>query len=220
MRTVFIALALALTALGQQFTWEGDVAGIAVLRIHGRKVDIELRDGPPAANVRFRFAAGLPESRQTVSLRVREGRGAVNIIEQPNIDNGYSAGVLIEDRQDGAGHYSIALSWDSRAGAPPGRVDRLKWSGTVDGEAVVECRGAQCTVKLSRGGASAGKYRFSRPLPAFEVLTMLEETGGPADIRILEQPSQANGYTVRVSIRSLRETAPCSFVLGWERVRW
>jgi hypothetical protein len=208
----------ALAAQAQQFTWEGEVSGIIVLHVHGKKVDIEYRDGPPVQRAQFHFVSPLPESRQNVRLEVRESRGAVFLTQQPGLNSEYSVDVTIEDRQDGAAFYSIALYWNSSAKPPPGRVDRVRWSGTMQGEVLVECRSAQCSSRAVRGQpVGRERFKFSHPLPEAEVTVMLDETNGPVDVRIVEQPSDRNGYTARLAVRSLLGAATCSFVLVWER---
>ena len=218
MRAVLLGAMLAVAAAGQQFTWEGDVSGVAVVHVRGKKVEVEVRDGAPVSGAKFRFATPLPETRQTLRLEVRQGRGAVRLIAQPGVENEYSASILIEDRQDGTGHYSIALSWDRAAATPSGKMDRLRWTGTVEGEAVVECSASKCVSKAERGGpVFRERFKFSRPLPDLEAHVLLDETGGQADIRILEQPSARNGYAVKVGVRALNGATPCTFALSWER---
>jgi hypothetical protein len=216
--TLLVTCLSAVTA--QQFTWEGTVDGIAVVRVHGAKVRVEAREGGPVGRMRYQFAAALPESRQSLRLSVREGRGSVQVTEQPGLENDYTAAVTIEDRQDGAAFYSFALDWAADSAPPPHRTDRIDWRATVDGEIVVECRAAHCTDKVERGRPpSKGRVRVSHPLPAADTAVMLDEHAGEAEIRILESPSAANGYTVRVRVRSLRGPANCSFVLSWPRPR-
>ena len=218
-RSLCLAAAFALAAQAQQFTWEGEVSGIVVLHIHGKKVDIEYRDGPPVERAQFHFTAPLPQSREDVRMEVRESRGAVYLTQQPGLNSDYSVDVTIEDRQDGSSFYSIALYWNSGAKPPPGRADHVRWSGTVQGEVLVECRSDQCSSRALRGQpAGRVRFKFTHPLPDADVTVMLDETNGPADIRIVEQPSQRNGYTAQLTVRSLLGTAACSFVLTWERI--
>ncbi|MCW5981813.1 MAG: hypothetical protein KIT09_27255 [Bryobacteraceae bacterium] len=45
-------------------------------------------------------------------LVVKEGRGRVQLVEQPSAQNGFSARVRIDDPQDGGAVYHIALEWE------------------------------------------------------------------------------------------------------------
>jgi hypothetical protein len=202
-----------------QFTWQGEVDGIVILHLRGKRVDIEYREGQPVERQTFHYRTPLTDVNQNLRLEVREGRGSVRITQQPKLDNNYTASVAIEDRQDGASLYSIALYWDEAA-TPSGRMDRLVWSGTVEGETIVSCRANHCESK-AEGGPTAGreKTKFTRPLPDGDVTVSLDETTGRAGIRLLEQPTAGNQYTARVQVTAMPGGGDCSFTLSWPRPR-
>jgi hypothetical protein len=228
-----LTLALGLIAVNlhaqskPQFTWEGEVDGIVVLHINGKKLDIECRQGLPVQRQAFKFNSTLPDSRQDVRLEVREGRGGVLITEQPRIENSYTASVTIEDRQDGASYYSIALHWEADRGSfsnepdrAVGRMDHVEWSGHVDGDVIVECRESRCESKVQRGQpVTREKSKFSRPMAAEEMRVFLDRDDGPADFRLLEEPSSNNAYTAKVRIQAMPGGGDCSFILSWPRPR-
>ncbi len=214
-----------------QLVWEGEVDGTSILHIRGNRVDIEDRQGLPVQRQRHRFFDRLPDSRLTVRLQVVEGRGYVRILEQPRLENNFTLAVAIEDRQGGAGFYSLAFFWEVWRGGyslPPrsgtisgfGRGERLTWSGRVDDEAIIECRHEACQSRAVRGQAvSRERYQFSNPLPEREVRVSLEQTDGRGEIRLLEQPRPENGYSVRILIRDPQGgSGDYSFSLLWERL--
>lgn len=218
MRALPTAIFLCAAAAAQnvpQFTWEGEVDGIAILHLRGNRVDLEYRQGEPVVRQAFRFRAPLPDLNQAVRVDVREGRGSVRVLAHPRLDNGYTASIAIEDRQDGASFYSIAVYWD-RASPPSGRMDRVVWSGTVDGDVVVSCRANRCETEGGRLTMRV-KSKFTRPLPEDAVPVTLDETSGSADIRLIEQPSPSNHYTARVQVRAMPGGGECSFTLSWPR---
>jgi hypothetical protein len=212
-----------------QMVWEGQVDGISVLRVHGNRIDIEDREGLPVQRQRFRFFERLPESRQIVRLEVIEGRGRVHILEQPRLENNYTLAVAVEDRQGGSSFYSLAFYWESGRGflrpSEPGpssssdRNESLIWSGRVDGEAIVSCRGDSCEAEATRGApVTRDRFRFSRPLPARDTLVSLDRSEGRGEIRLIQQPREENGYTARVLIRDPQGGgADYSFSLAWAR---
>jgi hypothetical protein len=137
----------ACLAQDPQMIWEGEVDGTSVLYIRGNRMDVMDKSGFPVQRQRFRFFDRLPDSRQSVDLEVKEGRGRVRIVEQPRLENNYTLAVEIDDRQGGSSFYSLALHWDTSRGgffsdrgsglgpirgAPVGG-DSLNWSGRVDG---------------------------------------------------------------------------------------
>lgn len=230
---LWAGVVFALGAIAQsdpQFIWEGKVDGVALIRVHGKKATIETKQGRPPEVRRSRLTGSLPDSAQTVRLEVRQSRGGIRITQQPRLENDYELIVTIEDLQDGAGDYSFGLRWSSDRGsysADPkpwdtrDPFDKLTWSGRVDGEVVVECRERTCVSRAQTGPtASKEKYKFTGPLPAVQVTVKLDETDGRGQIKVLEQPSKGNGYTVRVLVKDDQPgSGPYSFVLSWPRVK-
>lgn len=202
-----------------QLVWEGQVDGVVVLHVHGNQVTEEVREGLPVERRRFHFQAALPESRQQVRLEVVQGRGGVNILEQPRMDNQYTLSVIIEDRQPGSALYSLAFFWEADETGPAPRIRRetVAWSGRVDGEAVVSCHGKTCEADARSGKPVAGGlFHFSKPLPSREVTVSIEKIEGRGEIRLLEQPRESNGYRARVLIRNPQAgPGDYSFRLAW-----
>lgn len=218
----------ALAAQDQpQLIWEGQVDGISVLQVRGRRVKTEAKEGLPVARQRFHFYQRLPETRHEVRLEVAEGRGLVQILEQPGANNEYTLTVSVEDRQPGSSFYKLALYWGAEGGGPslpaqppPGRGESVAWSGRVEGEAIVRCRRDSCAAEPGAGGQVTGdRFRFSKPLPDREVTVSLGKTEGRGDIRLLEQPRESNGYAARVLIRDPQAGASdYKFSLAWARL--
>lgn len=46
-----------------------------------------------------------------ISIRLRAGRGTVDVIQQPRADNNYTGIIRIYDGQAGFGHYSFDATW-------------------------------------------------------------------------------------------------------------
>lgn len=209
-----------------QFVWEGRVDGVAVVHVRGSRVHVEVKKGGAVQGERRQLVDPLPDSRQNVTLEVVEGRGSVRIIQHPRLDNDFTASVMIEDLQDGAAFYSIRLRWNTERGSyfdarTGGRRDRLTWSGRVDGEIIVRCRGNSCESQTVTGeAADRQKFRFTRSLPAREVRVSLDGTDGRGDTRLVEQPSASNNYSAVVRIRDQQGgSSDHAFVLSWERPR-
>ena len=205
-----------------QFVWQGEVDGIVLLHLRDNKLNVQLQEGAPVQRQQFQFHDRLPETRQDARLDVLEARGSVHIVDQPRLENGYSLTVSIEDRQPGSSFYSIALYWDASNRLfehSSGRMDRIAWSGRVDQEAMISCRAKSCVAEAASGSPVADEHvKFSRPLPSRDVQVSLEQTQGRGDIRLVEQPSERNQHTARVSIRDPQAgTGEYSFLLVWGR---
>src|SRR4051794_1459628 len=101
------------TALAQpvQLTWEGQVSGPALLRVRGDRVDFDNRY---VNSPNFHFNAPLPAAPATVNVRVLEGNGRVEVIEQPRPNNDFTAVVSVNPRGR-RGFFRLEMSWDARA---------------------------------------------------------------------------------------------------------
>ena len=227
MRFLVSLLLLVGAALGQdrpQFVWQGEVDGVAILHLRGKRVDVQTQEGAPVSQQQFYFYQALPETRQDARLRVIQGRGYVHIIDQPRLDNQFTLAVSIEDRQAGSSFYSIALYWDTsdrqfERSRGEGRTEAIAWSGRVDEEALVSCQAKTCSSSAASGAPVAGEhFKFTRPLPGRPVEVTLAEREGRGEIRLVEQPSERNHYTVRVSIHDPQGgSSDYSFKLAWNR---
>src|SRR5579864_5497321 len=188
-----------------QFVWQGEVDGVVILHLRDNRLDVQLQEGSPVERQQFQFHDRLPGTRQDARLEIREGRGYAHIVDQPRLENHYSLAVAIEDRQPGSSFYSIALYWDASGGVfehSASRSEKMVWSGRVDQEAVISCRARTCVAETVNGAAIADEhFKFSRPLPNRDVTVSLEQPEGRGEIRLVEQPSERNQYTARVSIR-------------------
>lgn len=216
------AYALHAQEVRPDFVWQGQVDGIAILRLHGQKLDVQSQDGGPVSNQQYRFSHPLPNTRQDARLRVLEGRGFVHIVDQPRIDNQFTLTVSVEDRQPGRSFYSIALFWESNLFEPTPRGERIEtisWSGRVDEEAVVSCQAKICSSSSTRGAPVAAEhFKFSRPLPSQPIELTLIDQQGRGEIRLVDQPSERNHFTARVAIHDPESgSSDYSFKLQWSR---
>ncbi len=197
-----------------------------MLYLRGNRLDTQVQEGAPVSQPQFHFYHALPQTRENARLRVLEGRGYVHIVDQPRVDNGYTLAVSIEDRQAGSSFYSIALYWDVSDAAferspGQGRTETIAWSGRVDEDALVSCQGKTCSSSASRGAPVASeRFKFTRPLPDRAAEVRLAQQEGRGEIRLVEQPSERNHYTARVSIHDPQAgSSDYSFKLEWNRTK-
>ncbi len=105
------------------------------------------------------------------------------------------------------------------AGATAPRAEeRFQWKGRVDGADDILIRGR--SVRVDHLGAKPIQYqdhRFSAPLPARAVEVELHPIEGRGTVRLMEQPSKRNDYTVVVRIEDRRGGASdYEFEVVWD----
>jgi hypothetical protein len=92
--------------------WSGSVDDEIEIRIQGRNVETRRLSGNVVRDVRANInGRALPRRDLQVSVRERQGRGTVTVVQQPGQYNGYTAVIRVRDRQSGYGYYDFDVSW-------------------------------------------------------------------------------------------------------------
>ncbi|MDF1505796.1 hypothetical protein [Roseisolibacter sp. H3M3-2] len=108
-----LLLTAAAPAAAQQrdlFTWNGRVDREVLIVMRGRDVDTR-QPYDERGRDRARVQGTLPRAEGVVTVNVRGGRGDVDVVQQPNARNDYTAIVRIRDPRSGDDQYRVAASW-------------------------------------------------------------------------------------------------------------
>ena len=131
------AIAVSASSLFAQgrplFNWSGRVDREVRIMMHGRDARTQTGARSPVTRSRIDVATALPQRDGRVTVRVQDGRGDVDVVQQPSARNNYTTIVRIRDRSSGLDNYRITAywmpddngngRWDDRDGYPnrPGR---------------------------------------------------------------------------------------------------
>lgn len=205
-------------------TWSGTVDDVVRITIRDRSVFSSGRNFPNADPTAVSFNVYNPLPRRPVNVRLKtiEGRGTVEVIEQPTARNGFAAVVEIRDPRRGADRYVLELDWGgfgSGQPVPPGAEGGMNWQGNVDGTVRILVQRRQATVTTVSGrNPSAVVANFQRPLPRRAVDVNLRVIEGRGVVRILQQPNRNNGFAALIEIIDPRGGADrYAFELDWDR---
>lgn len=92
--------------------WNGIVDGVDEIIISGSSASVRHVNGPPPREVRASFSAPVPRAPAEVKLMLVNGRGLVDIVQQPSAGNGYTTIVRIDDSAKGGDkRYEFTLRW-------------------------------------------------------------------------------------------------------------
>lgn len=91
------------------FTWSGRVDREVYITMRGR--DVRTSGIDARLPNRTRVDEALPRGRGDVLVRLADGRGNVDIIEQPSARNGFSTTIRIRDPRGGADNYRVIAYW-------------------------------------------------------------------------------------------------------------
>jgi hypothetical protein len=109
------ALAVSASSLFAQgrplFDWSGRVDREVRITMHGRDARTQTMSRVSYSRSRLDVATALPQRDGRVTVRVQDGRGDVDVIQQPSARNDYTTIVRIRDRSSGMDNYRITAYW-------------------------------------------------------------------------------------------------------------
>ena len=91
--------------------WTGRVDGTDFITVRGDQVSVQHQSGAEISDMNFRFDRRLPNATTSVFVKKIRGRGKVNVIQQPDRSNGFTAIIQVEDKNGGADNYEFEVSW-------------------------------------------------------------------------------------------------------------
>jgi hypothetical protein len=94
------------------FTWTGTVDREVEITMRNRSISVRGVNGGEDRG-RAQVLSAIPRDEGRVDVRVQDGRGDVNVIQQPSARNDYTTIVRIRDRSSGADRYRVFASWQS-----------------------------------------------------------------------------------------------------------
>ena len=195
----------------QLFTWSGRVDQEIQLTMTGRNITVSnvgpAEPGQRSANVLM----SMPREAGLVTVQTREGRGSVDVIQQPTPANGFTTIVRIRDPQGGVGDYRIEGYWQASAGGEVIGRDRaygrvgdgrtvLQWSGDVDDQIQIRLRGSSITYRVQSGKDAHGIEASFNGIPEGATHLMVANAQGRGSITVVQQPTAENGYTAAVRL--------------------
>ncbi len=121
----FVGVAPVVMAQGQQlFEWDGRVDREVQIVMQGNRIRTENVGPTEPGHARGRMFADLPRTNGQVRIQVMNGRGNVDVIQQPNAGNGFTTIVRIQDPRSGADDYRVVGYWQGYSNG-----DYVGWPG-------------------------------------------------------------------------------------------
>jgi hypothetical protein len=112
--TVFVASASSLSAQQRHlFEWRGEVDREVRITMRGRELWTRDFGNEDLRRHREQVVGTLPREDGEVVVRLEDGRGNAEVVQQPAARNGYTAIVRIRDLRGGADRYHLSAFWRS-----------------------------------------------------------------------------------------------------------
>lgn len=93
------------------FTWNGTVDREVLLVIRGRSVETRANGIDASFPARVEGRDDLPREFGDVRVHIADGRGSVEVVQQPTPRNDFTAIVRVMDPRSGADRYRVVASW-------------------------------------------------------------------------------------------------------------
>ena len=202
----------------QLFTWTGRVDRDVRITVQPGNVS-NSTESSISNRARVSVNTRMPAQEGSLRVAVNRGRGTVNVIQQPNASNGYTAVIDVNDSQGGQDGYSLTAFWTPTGGRMYGnrdpRYDRnrresggdyignapaLHWSGDVDTGVELVWRNGNVTQRMMRGG---GVRNVSSSVSGNNMGTgavSVNLRSGRGNVEVVQQPSADNRYTTIIRI--------------------
>lgn len=106
------------------FTWNGTIDKEVVIQVNGRQVETRASGLDASFAPRLEQRDDLPRVVGNVDAHIANGRGDVDVLQQPSVRNDYTALVRIRDPRGGTDNYRVVVTWQP--------VD-MRYGGANDG---------------------------------------------------------------------------------------
>jgi hypothetical protein len=214
-----LSVLVASTAIAQDrklVTWTGRVDKEVLITIHDTTITTGINGGQPARWIYSSVADRLPRRDGTVRVEVNFGRGDVDVTQQPNAGNDFTAIVRIRDKSVGKDNYQVAVYWNPQRGedrysaaassarmaSAPLPANTMHWSGSVDSDLKIEWQGFDVRTRNQAAEAAREVHSaVSNGLPSSSATLSLVVREGRGDVSIVQQPNSSNGWTAIIRVR-------------------
>lgn len=93
------------------YRWQGLVDREIRIQLQGSNANVQLMGNHEVRSDRGRMLSGLPHQDGFLRVERIEGRGDVDVIQQPTASNGYTATLRVRDPRSGASPYRLVAYW-------------------------------------------------------------------------------------------------------------
>lgn len=92
--------------------WQGQVDREIRIQVDNRRASVLEVGSNERTRRRVNMQGSIPNRPGTLYVQVLQGRGRVDVIQQPDRGNGYTAVIRLRDPDGGAARYRIAAYWE------------------------------------------------------------------------------------------------------------
>lgn len=94
------------------YVWSGTVDREVIITMRGTSLDTRGDGYESMRDARYRIEEPLPRALGVVRVRREDGRGNVDVVEQPTAFNNFTARIRVRDDRSGADRYRLQVTWE------------------------------------------------------------------------------------------------------------
>ncbi|MCB1024470.1 MAG: hypothetical protein KDB79_08770 [Acidobacteria bacterium] len=181
--------------------WTGRVDQRVNIVIQGNTVRTQTVAGSNLGNGTHTMSGTIPRREADATVRKLDGRGSVNVIQQPNRVNNYTTIVQVYDGNGGAENYRFEVTWQSTNTFDTYSTGKLRWKGRVDQSVNIRISGDDVQEQVLAGRSLTN---ISRDMQGYlanrDGRVNVRKLKGRGSVTILEQPSRLNNYTAVIRV--------------------
>jgi hypothetical protein len=212
------------------FEWRGRVDREIQIAMRGRDAWVQGTSRTDVRGTSPVVAGALPRVEGFVRATLEDGRGDVEVLQQPSSRNDYTTLIAIRDRSGGADAYRVNAFWigpdvrddewdrdqrgrdrdgrgriddrDDRWGRGPFARNTFRWSGSVDHGLEIYIQGDRVWYRNlgGKGTRNVHEELSRRGLPQDDVELSVRRHEGRGDVFVVQQPTRRNGYTAVIRV--------------------
>lgn len=91
--------------------WRGTVDDRIHLVVTGSTLETRTVSGTTQSDGTYSFTSPLPRQAVMVNVNKKKGRGTLSVIQQPSLENDFTAIVEVYDKGGGAKEYQLEIFW-------------------------------------------------------------------------------------------------------------
>lgn len=146
----------------------------------------------------------LPRRNSTVSVSKIGGRGTVDVIQQPDRNNNFTAIVQIFDPPKSDDNYRLQIRWQTQSWNNDDEQyssGRVVWRGRVDQRANIVISGSDVqSIDDSNSGLNNVDFTINGYLAARNGNVSIRKRRGRGSVTVLQQPSASNNYEAIIQV--------------------
>jgi len=197
-----------------QLQWSGEVDNEVLVQVRGQRAASRVVRGQSVTGERIDLSTAMPRQAMNVRLEDVRGRGRIEIVDQPNSQNGFAAIVRVRDEGSGRSPHSFRLVWDgggingndsvlSPSAPSDGRYRTqvpdqgfARWTGRIDGHARITIQGNRATSTTVTGQPVGGMnvdFGGGPGIPSRGLADVqVRKLQGRGEVRVIETPTARN----------------------------